>query len=100
MIIQSVLISAALLSGSLALADDKQCPTDLVEHWKAFAVHTENADAIPRFLLDNGCLDVKGSTDFPQLTQQRLDYPEQAELVEQMYARLNWPGQAGEKLKP
>jgi len=91
MTIKPVLISCVMLCSSVAFANDAPCPADLVEHWKTFAAHTENADAIPRFLLDNHCLERKGSTDFAQLTLQRLDNPEQLELVDQMYARLNWP---------
>ena len=88
---KSILISFIALHSPLLLAQEaEKCPTELVHYWKGAFERMGNADAVPRFLVDNHCLQVNGSPEFPQLTIQRLDNPEHAELVDRMYAQLNW----------
>lgn len=88
---KTILISLIALQSPVLLAQESEkCPADLVQYWKAAVVRMDNADAVPRFLINNQCLQVQGSTEFPQLAVQRLDDPEHPELVDRMYAQLNW----------
>lgn len=91
--IKPALLAITLITPAAAtLAEDnKQCPQELVTFWQTVSTRMENADAVPRFLLNNQCIKVQGSTEFPALTAQRLDDPERQELIDQMYAQLNWP---------
>lgn len=88
---KAILISLLALQSPVLLAQEhEKCPADLVRYWKGAVERMGSADVVPRFLINNQCLQVQGSTEFPQLTVQRLDNPEHAELVDQMYAQLNW----------
>lgn len=96
--IKPVVISCVLLySPVMMAAEDNRCPPELVKFWTSVAHRMQNADAIPRFLLNNRCLAMRGATNFSDLTAQRLDEPERAELVDQMVAQLHWANPASLK---
>ncbi len=80
-----------LASASAFANNDKiECPTHLVNFWKTFAMQTENPDAIPGFLLSNECFRATTSPEFYELALKRLDHPENAKLVGQLYSELTW----------
>jgi len=77
-------------SSSMAFAGDQECPTDMVNFWKNFAYKMESHDAVPKFLLDNGCFRGKNTTDFHVFMTERFDQPEKPELVDNLYMQLSW----------
>lgn len=80
-----------LISASVFANDKKAtCPSHLVNFWKSFAMHTENPDAIPGFLLTNECFRATTSPEFYKIALKRLDNPENEAYVGQLYAELSW----------
>ena len=89
-IMKVIIVSACFLAGA-AHADMKDnCPADIVNFWKNFAVKTENYTAIPVFLIENDCFRARVSTDFHTAMEKRFDHPEDLRYVDQLYAHLDW----------
>ena len=82
----------ALFLASIPVAAEEPtgCPTELVNFWKTFAMHTQNPDAIPGFLLTNECFRATTSPEFYEIALKRLDNPENPNYVRQLYAELTW----------
>jgi hypothetical protein len=91
-IVKIAIPCALLFCSSIALAEKQEdpCPSNLVNLWKNYASNTENYAAIPAFLLENECLRSLVSTDFYTAMVGRIDHPEVAKYVDDLYAQLDW----------
>jgi hypothetical protein len=83
-------VTCTLVASSALAEQGNACPADLVKFWTTVANQSLDPDAVPRFLVDNHCVEVFGkATKFHDLTAQRLDQPESEEVLNDMMAQLN-----------
>ena len=89
-VLASIFIFSLASTSVFANGNKTECPTQLVNFWKTFAMHTENPDAIPSFLLTNECFRATTSPEFYNIALKRLDNPENMKLIGQLYSELSW----------
>jgi hypothetical protein len=91
-IASGVVALSLVLTAHHAAADSShsECPNEVVNFWKNFALDNNNPDAIPGFLLTHDCMRSTSSTEFYTTTLQRLDHPDKEEFVHKLYAKLGW----------
>ena len=76
---------------SFATAEEQpKCPSEAVDFWQKYARKTSNDEGVPGYLLKNKCIDVDASTLFSTTFAQRLDNPQQQNLVDILYSELTW----------